>query len=86
MNRPKTLSAAPTTIVPIAVPSPSIIREPNPQSHSGSRTANAWSSGAWSGQVTLAPLARRLYGMRSAEARRRLLAEAARAVGGEEGT
>jgi hypothetical protein len=58
MNTPKTLNAAPAMIVTIAVPSPSIIREPNPQSHSGSRTANAWSSGTWSGQVTLAPLAR----------------------------
>ena len=45
-------------IVPIAVPSPSIIWDTYPQFHSGSRTANAWPSGTWSGQVTRAPLAR----------------------------
>ena len=44
-------------IAAIAVPSPSIIWDPYPQFHSGSRTANAWPSGTWSGQVTLAPLA-----------------------------
>ncbi len=44
-------------MVPIAAPSPSIIWAPNPQSHSGWRTANGWPSGTWSGQVTLAPLA-----------------------------
>jgi len=44
-------------IAAIAVPSPSIICAPNPQFHSGSRTENAWPSGTWSGQVTLAPLA-----------------------------
>jgi hypothetical protein len=57
-NTPKTLNRMPATIVQIAVPSSSIIREPNPEFHSGSRTASAWSSGTWSGQVTLAPLAR----------------------------
>jgi hypothetical protein len=40
-------------IAAIAVPSPSIIWDPYPQFHSGSRTANAWPSGTWSGQVTL---------------------------------
>ena len=58
MNNPNTLNSTPATIVPIAVPSSSIIWEPNPQFHSGSRTANACSSGTWSGQVTLVPLAR----------------------------
>jgi hypothetical protein len=58
MNTPKPLNRRPAMIVPIADPSPSIICDPNPQFHSGSRTANAWPSGTWSGQVTLAPLAR----------------------------
>jgi hypothetical protein len=58
MNTANRLNRTPATMVPIAVPSPSIIWAPNPQFHSGSRTANAWPSGTWSGQVTLAPLAR----------------------------
>jgi len=57
MSTPKMLNRTPATMVQIAVPSSSIIWAPNPQSHSGSRTANDWSSGTWSGQVTLAPLA-----------------------------
>ena len=44
-------------MVPTALQLPSIICEPNPQFHSGWRTAIALPSGTWSGQVTLAPLA-----------------------------
>jgi hypothetical protein len=57
MSTPNRLNRTPAKIVAIAVPSPSIICAPNPQFHSGSRTANAWPSGTWSGQVTLAPSA-----------------------------
>ena len=38
MNTPNRLNKTPATMVPIAVPSPSIIWAPNPQFHSGSRT------------------------------------------------
>ena len=58
MSTPNTLNRTPAKMVAIAVPSPSIIWAPNPQFHSGSRTVNDWPSGTWSGQVTLAPVAR----------------------------
>jgi hypothetical protein len=55
-NTPATLNSSPAKIMTTAPPSPSIIWEPNPQSHSGCLTANDCPSGTWSGQVTLAPL------------------------------
>jgi hypothetical protein len=44
---------------PIAVASPSISRDPNPQFHSGRRTGNAWPRGTGPAIVTGAPPAMR---------------------------
>ena len=40
MNTPVMVNSRPAMIIPLALQSPSIIWEPKPQSHSGSRTVN----------------------------------------------